>query len=79
MSEWGKGMGMTGSKEGMEMNGVDPWREKASWIHGGKKGERIHGGKTRRVSEYARRIHGGKRLSGSMETGRKQELQSCKG
>ena len=50
MSEWGE-----------EMYGVDPWREKASWIHGGKN----DGPDLRR--EKTIRIHGGKKLRGSTE------------
>ena len=80
MSEWGEGM-----------YGVDPWREKASWIHGGKN----DGPDLRREKDYpdpcrekAKRIQGGKMLKGSMEgkrlggsteTGGKQELQSRRG
>ena len=70
MSESREGMGMSGSKEGMSMNGSME----------GKMVERIHGGKNGRMDlrrEIAKGIHGGKRLGGSMETGKQQKLQSC--
>lgn len=59
MSEWGEGMGMSGSTEGMGMNGMDPWREKLTGSMEGISLKDPWREKARRKN--TRWIHGGKK------------------